>query len=432
MILIYHILTTLIFFLVLPFLPLVYLLSEKRRANLLQRFGGCTGFKKKQAGAFRVWVHGLSVGEVRSALPFVLSLKKRKPKAEIIFTASTKTGFDTARQLFEGDKDALVSQIGYFPFDIWVSVLRICHLIEPDVVCLVETDIWPGFLHQMKQQKIPVVLVNARLSKRSLNGYLRMGRFYSLFFSSLSHIMAQTSLDAKRFKRVGVLETCLSTMGNIKFDQAPLSLEKSEISQLKTRFGIQAQDQIWIAGSTHEGEEKILLDAFSAVKKSIPNLKLILAPRDPKRSERIMGQISSPPHHPVLFSQLTPGKEDHDLIVLDKIGELSRTYAVCDLAFIGGSLLPFGGHNPLEPAMFGKPILFGSHMTDFIEIADLLMTEQGAHRVETISQIHSKLQGILQDPVLAKQMGDASYRVFSGNTGAVDRTLTKMEDLHFV
>ncbi len=431
MILIYHILTTLIFFLVFPFFPIVYLVSKKRRANLLQRLGVCTGFKKKRAGAFRIWVHALSVGEVRSALPFVQSLKKRKPRAEIIFTASTKTGFDTAQQLFRGDKDVLVSQIGYFSFDVWILVLRIYHLIEPDIICLIETDIWPGFLHQMKQQKIPVVLINARLSKRSLTGYLRMGRFSSLFFSPLSHIMAQTSLDAQRFKRVGALETSLSVMGNIKFDQAPMDLDKQALLKLKVRFGIQDQDQIWIAGSTHEGEEKILLEVFTSVKKNIPNLKLILAPRDPKRSEKFMGQIPSP-LHPVLFSQLKPGTGNHDLILVDTMGLLAKTYAICDLAFIGGSLLPFGGHNPLEPAMFGKPILFGPHMTDFMEIADLLKDEKGALVVETKSQIQAKLEGILEDPVLEKQMGAASYRVFSGNTGAVDRTLKKMEDLHFV
>ena len=211
-----------------------------------------------------------------------------------------------------------------------------------------------------------------------------------------------------------------------------MDLDKQALSNLKARLDIQSQDLIWIAGSTHEGEEKILLDAFAAVKKSIPNLKLILAPRDPKRGEQIMGQISSSSHHPVLFSQLTPGKGDHDIIVVDRMGLLAIAYAVCDLAFIGGSLLPFGGHNPLEPAMFGKPILLGPHTTDFLEIADLLMAEKGARRVETASQIQAELQGILKDSVLAKQMGDACYRVFAGNTGAVDRILKRMEDLHFV
>ena len=211
-----------------------------------------------------------------------------------------------------------------------------------------------------------------------------------------------------------------------------MNLDKQESLKLKARFGIGDQDQVWVAGSTHEGEEKFLLEAFTSVKKNIPNLKLILAPRDPKRSEQIMGQIPFSSHHPVLFSQLKPGKGDHDVIVVDQMGLLAMTYAVCDLAFIGGSLLPFGGHNPLEPAMFGKPILFGPHMTDFMEIADLLVDGKGAHRVETASQIQAKLQRIFEDPVLAKQMGDAGYRVFFGNTGAVDRTLKRMEDLHFV
>jgi 3-deoxy-D-manno-octulosonic-acid transferase len=429
MIFIYHILSTLVFFLALPVFPLVYLGSEKRRANLLQRLGIYTRFKRKAPGTFRIWVHALSVGEVRSALPFVLALKKRKPRAQIIFTASTKTGFDTAQQLFCSDNDVSVT-LGYFPFDFWGAVLRVKNLIEPDLVCLIETDCWPGFLHQMKRQKVPVVLINARLSKRSLNGYLRMGWFSSLFFSALTHTMAQTPLDAQRFKRVGVQETCLSTMGNIKFDQRPLDLDKQGISALKERFGIRPRDRVWIAGSTHEGEETLLLAAFASAKKSMPNLKLILAPRDPKRSEKLMGQMSS--HHPVLFSQLKQNTGPHDLILIDSMGLLAISYAICDLAFIGGSLVPQGGHNPLEPAMFGKPVLFGPHMTDFLEVADLLVDEKGALRVETASQLQATLEGILGNPVLAEEMGGNSYRFFSKNAGAVARTIKKMEDLHLV
>jgi 3-deoxy-D-manno-octulosonic-acid transferase len=145
-----------------------------------------------------------------------------------------------------------------------------------------------------------------------------------------------------------------------------------------------------------------------------------------------MGQMSSPLHRPVLLSQVTKDSQAHDLIVVDEMGLLAMAYAVCDIAFIGGSLLPFGGHNPLEPAMFGKPILLGPHMTDFLEITDLLVAEQGACKVETASQIRAQLQEILQDPGRSKQMGDACYRVFSGNIGAVDKILKKMEALHFV
>ena len=372
------------------------------------------------------------MGEVKSAVPFVCALKKNRPEARIIFTASTKTGFDTAQQLFCSKQGSLVSQMGYFPLDFWVSMLRVCRLIQPDLVCLIETDIWPGFLDQMRRHNIPVALINARLSERSLNGYLRMGRFASLFLSSLSHVMAQTPLDAHRFETAGVLNSHISILGNIKFDQTLITLDESEISTLKARFGILDQERVWIAGSTHEGEEAILLAAFAAVKKNIPHLKLILAPRDPKRSEKLLGQIPCTPHPPVLFSEIRTGVQKHDILVVDTMGLLAMAYAICDLAFIGGSLLPFGGHNPLEPAMFGKPVLFGPHMTDFLQVADLLVDAKGALRVETRSQIQEKLEEILVNPVLAKQMGEAGFKVFSQNAGAVVRTVKKMEALGFV
>lgn len=436
MILMYHILWTLVFFLALPVLPLVYLLSEKRRANLLQRLGICIGFGEKKPGSFRIWVHALSVGEVRSSLPFVHALKKKRPSAQIVFTASTKTGFETARQLFRADNGVPVT-LGYFPFDFWVSVLRVCKVVEPDLVCLIETDCWPGFLHHMKRKKIPVVLINARISKGSLNGYLKLKGVCPLFFSNLSHIMAQTSLDAQRFKQIGVGESNLSVMGNIKFDQPLIHLDESAVLNLKARFGIRDQEVVWIAGSTHEGEETILLTAFALVKKNYPNLKLILAPRDPNRSEKLMGQIASSPHQPVLFSQLKqgPGHPDiilPDIILIDSMGLLATAYAICDVAFIGGSLVPMGGHNPLEPALFAKPILLGPHMTDFLEVSELLVAAKGAVQVASVSQIQTCLEEVLGNDAVSKQMGADSFQVFSENTGAVDRTLEKMEALHFV
>lgn len=426
---IYYILSSLLFLMALSFLGIVYLVWEKRRANLFQRLGVFTGFKKKRSNTFRIWIHALSVGEVRSAAPFVLSLKKRIPQAEIILTASTKTGFDTAQQIFFQDTP-LVAQIGYFPLDFWLSVKRVSHRIEPDLVCLIETDLWPGFLHHMKRQKVPVVLINARLSQRSLKGYLFLGRFSALFFSALSHIMVQTPMDAQGFRRIGVAESCLSVMGNIKFDQVAELMDDSRMAELKSSFGIGDQDQVWIAGSTHEGEEAPVIHAFMALKKNMPHLKLILAPRDPKRSEKLMDLAAS--LSPILLSQLKPGAKNHDLVFIDSLGKLASAYAICDAAFIGGSLVPLGGHNPLEPAMFGKPILFGPHMTDFSQVAGLLVKEKGACQLETGSEIQAQLERILTNPVLAAQMGEASYQVFTANSGAVDRILNKMEDLGFV
>ncbi len=428
--LVYHILSGIGFFLALPFLGLVYLLSKKRRATLFQRMGVLTGFETKKSGTFRIWVHALSVGEVRSAVPFVLALKKRYPLAEIVFTTATKTGFDTAQQLFCRSTTPLVSQIGYFPMDFWFPVLRVSHLIEPDLVCLVETDLWPGFLWHMKQRKVPVVLINARLSMRSLKGYLALGRVSSLFFSSLSHIMAQTSMDAHGFRKMGLEAASVSVTGNIKFDQAPDVMDESRRAKLRTDFGIGVQDRVWIAGSTHAGEEALIVEAFAVLKKQIPTLKLIIAPRDPKRSGVLMDLAA--PLSPILLSQLKPGGGNHDIVFIDSLGKLATAYAICDAAFIGGSLIPQGGHNPLEPAIFGKPILFGPHMTDFSQVARLLMEAKGACQVKTRLDLQARLEEILTNPVLAAQMGGANFQVFSAHAGAVDRTLNKMEALGFV
>ncbi|MBU1696159.1 MAG: 3-deoxy-D-manno-octulosonic acid transferase, partial [Proteobacteria bacterium] len=350
---------------------------------MVSRFGLGTGLKPKQAGKKRIWIHALSVGEVISSLPFVKGLREKHKDLDIIFTASTKTGFDMAEQLFLKKDKILTDQLGYFPFDLGWSVKKISRSLEPDAVVIVETDLWPNFLYEMEKSKVPVVLINARLSKRSLKGYLFFRKFSSMVFSSLTQIMAQTPLDKKRFQLLGIDKRKISVPGNIKFDQEQANIDEPKMAKLKARFGIQDQDRVWIAGSTHEGEEPIFLDAFASVKKKIPNLKLILAPRDPKRSEKLIRQIPSHPYHPVLFSQLKLGMKNHDLIFIDRIGLLATSYAICDIAFIGGSMVPQGGHNPLEPAMFGKPVLFGPHMTDFLQVSNLLVKEKGACRVET-------------------------------------------------
>ena len=396
------------------------------------RLGYRTGLRQRQDGKKRIWVHALSLGEVISVMPFVKALKAKNKELDIVFTASTKTGFDMARQLFLKEKERLVDQLGYFPFDLGHCVKKVSRKITPDAVVLVETDLWPNFLYEMKKNKIPVILINARLSKRSLNGYLFFRKFSFMLFSYLSHIMAQTPLDKKRFHSLGINRTKISVVGNIKFDQELANIDEPKMAKLKARFGIQDRDRVWIAGSTHEGEEPIVLDAFASVKKKIPGLKLILAPRDPKRSKKLIKQIPSHPYHPVLFSQLKPGIKNHDLIFIDRIGLLATSYAICDIAFIGGSMVPQGGHNPLEPAMFGKPILFGPHMTDFLQVSDMLVEKFGACRVETTSELEGKLEEILKSPDLAAQMGEACHRVFAGNAGAVDRIINKMEDLNLV
>ena len=211
---------------------------------MLSRFGFRTDFKPKQAGKKRIWIHALSVGEVISALPFVKALKEQFKDLDIVFTASTKTGFDMADQLFLkkmflNKEAALVDQLGYFPFDLGYCVKKVSRQIEADAVVLVETDLWPNFLYEMGKKEIPVVLINARLSKHSLNGYLFFKKFSSMFFSSLTGIMAQTPLDEERFQRIGIDKRKISVVGNIKFDQPVADMSQARIDSIRDRFGIQ-------------------------------------------------------------------------------------------------------------------------------------------------------------------------------------------------
>ena len=425
MMLLYHILVSAGFVFVLPFLPFVWLASEKRRANLVQRLGIKTGIQKKSGFQKRIWIHALSVGEVRSALPLVTAVRQRYPKMQIIFTTTTRTGFDTAQHLFCRPGDTLVSQIAYFPFDLPWAVARVRHLISPDLVCLVETDLWPGFLHSMLQNNIPVVLANARLSEKSFNQYRRLGRAGALFFSGLSHVLVQTRGDQDRFEALGLPKDRLTVAGNIKFDQPLLNLDQKQKAEIRAWFGIHKNDRLWIAGSTHQGEESMLLAVFQQVQQTVPGLKLVVAPRDPSRCAQVADAMARQGCRPRLLS-MTRRQPDHTpVMLLDCLGVLSSAYAVCDAAFIGGSLAAFGGHNPLEPAMFKKPVVFGPHMDDFSGIVELLLDRNAACQVADRDGLARAIQMLLTRPGLAADMGNRAFQVCEKNVGAVDRTLDR-------
>jgi 3-deoxy-D-manno-octulosonic-acid transferase len=429
MIWVYYALISAGFILMLPFLPLVWLLSVKRRANLLQRLGWCTGIQKRSGSPKPIWIHALSVGEVTSALPLVLAVSRQFPEIPIVFTASTRTGYDTAHALFCRTDSPLVSQIAYFPFDLPWAVARVRRQIDPAWVCLVETDLWPGFLHAMRRKNIPVVLVNARLSLRSFHGYRRLGPAKSLFFSTLTLVAVQTRQDLVRFNALGIPESRLTLAGNIKFDQPVAGLQEAEKKDLENWFHITDSDRLWIAGSTHPGEELILWQVFQQVRQKVPDLKLVLALRDPARSRQVAGEISQNGGAPVLLSGVRNQPQDAPVMLLDCLGVLAKAYAVCDVAFIGGSLVPSGGHNPLEPAVFGKPVLFGPHMEDFAEVAELLAARKGAVQVANAESLACHLMDLLTQPDRAAEMGHNAFSVLQENAGAVGRTLEVLSQL---
>lgn len=422
----------------LPVLLPYMLLSPKRRQTLLYKLGwkvpptlSENGIQKMGNGQ-RVWIHALSVGEVIAVKPLVSELKRRLI-GNILFSASTLTGYDIAcKQL----KDQ-VAGIFYSPYDMRSAVNRTLDRIRPSLTVIVETDTWPNMISNLRDRNIPVLLVNARLSDRSLKGYRRFNFITSILFRQLNKICVQSDADAHRYVQLGVPEGNLIVTGNLKFDQSYPSLSETEIADLKNNLGINPEARIIVAGSTHEGEEEIVGAAFSRLRNEYPNLVLINAPRDPNRSDHISQQYTVAGLKPCLLSEINPLKTDKsvNVIIIDAIGMLVRLYAISDISIIGGSLLDIrgiGGHNPLEPAAFAKPVIFGENMRNFRQIASLLKSAGSILKATDADQLTVSLRSLLDDRKLANRTGQKAYQVFSANKGAVtmtvDQVLQHLED----
>ncbi len=429
MIRVYNIAVAATLLLALPLLLPYIVLSAKRRRVFLRRLAlvrPSIGFRTGPPTGKPLWVHGLSVGEVLAGVPLVHGLASQYPHRPIVFSASTLGGYEMARQKL-GDATAAVF---FFPYDLPMAVKRMAAWITPGVVIIVETDIWPNFLSEMQRREVPVILANAKLSNRSFAGYRRVAAFSTSLFAMLTKICCQTREDATRFNRLGVTNDRIEVTGNIKFDQSEDPPETEEMASLRTTLKSEKRRPVWVAGSTHEGEEAIIRQAFALVKTDHPDLQLIVAPRDPSRAGAVVRLFNAAGFGTVSLSALsgsTPTPLGRiDVVVIDILGILKNLYALADVALVGGSLLQIrgiGGHNPLEPAAHAKPILFGPYMTNFGEIATMLTRAGGALQVTDAHALHVTVNDLLQDPDRAHRMGQNARRVLDANRGAVARTM---------
>ncbi len=412
----------------LPFL----VTSRKRRKTVLQRlfFGLSREIRPKgraAAGQQTIWVHALSLGEVVSAVPLVMELERIFGKEKIVFSASTLTGFETAACRLEPH----VRQVFFFPYDILFSVIRAVNRVAPDVVIIVETDLWPNFMARLKSKAIPALLVNARLSGRSTAGYRRVPSIIRPLVNAFRSICVQSREDADRFIALGAHPERVLVTGNLKFDQPVTTLSGREAEKLRQTFHLQAGDRVIVAGSTHPGEEESLLEGVVRLKEHHPELKLVIAPRDPERAAAVKTLAVAHGLKARCLGEL--GKQGTlgmlDVVVIDRIGILGRTYAIGDLAFVGGSLVNAGGHNPLEAAAFGKPVLFGQDMSDFQQVARWLVDGGGAVTVTDADSFTKQAQRLLVNAELARSVGKNARRVFAANSGAVQRTIAQVRNI---
>jgi 3-deoxy-D-manno-octulosonic-acid transferase len=382
----------------------------KYRGGLTQKLGRLRKSVMRVINGTRpIWVHAVSVGEVMAAHPLIRELKKKYPDRKLILSTVTVTGHYTARRRVP-EADAVF----YFPFDFPWVVRRVIKGINPVIVLVAETELWPNFFRELKRAGIPSAVINGRISPNSHRNYLKFKSFFSQVFGNVTLFCMQSEEDGARIKDIGADPEKVLITGNLKFDQ------KIPTAQL-VPVTIPKGNRVITAGSTHRGEEAVLLDVFTRLREKFPRLTLIIAPRHPERFDEVEGIVNSAGYE--CQRRTTIRGPVQDVLLLDTIGELRVFYSLCDIAFVGGSLVKVGGHNLLEPAAMKKPVVFSRFMFNFKEISEALMSAGGGIMVKDKGELYLRLDELLSDPQRAKGMGERAYRVIEANSGSAKRTI---------
>lgn len=367
-----------------------------------------------------IWLHALSVGEVKSALPLLSALGERFPELPRYLSVATAQGLAVANDSLAGDP-----QVSLFvrPLDLPWAVRRLLDCLRPRLFCLVEGDIWPNWQWGLGARGVPRLLVNGRVSPRTYRGYRRLGTLARALWDGFDRVLVQTKVDYERLLKVGVPAKRLAVGGNLKFDSAPAPLDKAQREALAAELGLTGRP-VLIAGSTHPGEEEPCLDAYETIKDEHPDAALIIAPREISRGEAVARLARDRGLSAARVSQGPPPPGSH-VVVLDVLGVLARAYALASVSFVGGSLVPVGGHNLLEPAAQGVPAVFGPITHNFLEMAKELEAAGGGVRLIKGSELANVWRGLLREPLRAKAMGEAGLEFCQAHRGAVKRAVSE-------
>lgn len=402
---------------------LLYLLTPLVIARLLWRSREIRGYRERIGERFglvprtpegvAVWVHAVSVGESLAALPLIRRLVERHGERRVWVSATTPTGSERIRA-------ALGEQVihTYAPYDLPGSVARFLDRARPAQVVIMETELWPTLFRQLRRRGIPLTIANARLSPRSFAGYSRVAGFARSTLADTTRIAAQSALDAQRFTALGAPR--VEVLGNLKFDIDPPAAQLEAGRALRARLG--ASRPTWIAASTHEGEESAALAAHTAILRRFPDALLILVPRHPQRFDEVARAIEK---SGLAFERRSATSDVARAQVLlgDSLGEMWMYLAASDAAFVGGSLVPVGGHNVLEPAALALPVLFGPHMHNFLPARELLLESGAAQELATAQALGPALLTLLSDPAARARRGEAGSAAVLANRGALERLL---------
>ncbi len=366
-----------------------------------------------------IWVHAVSVGETIAAAPLVKASLRRNPDIPILMTAMTPTGSARARALF-GDR----VHYAFSPYDTPGAVRRFVGRVRPRALVIMETELWPNMIALSRQREVPIFLINARLSSRSARGYERVASLVRPLLRSISWIAAQAEEDAGRFLRIGATPESVSVTGSIKFDVEVSDEVRAESSGLRAALG--ADRPVWIAASTHDGEDRQILEAHQQILEHFPNALLMIVPRHPERFDDVARLIDAMGLSLVLRSQSGSdggGKVGSEVYLGDTMGELLMLYGASDVAFVGGSLIERGGHNPLEPAAWGIPVVSGPHIFNFETIYDRLDSGQGLFITDSAESLAQCVVHLFSDKSSAQKAGHNALAVVNANRGALEKVV---------
>ncbi len=372
------------------------------------------------AHAYTVWLHAVSVGEAQAAVPLVRKLIARDARARIVLTTMTPTGAAHVRDKLG---DAVTHY--YVPYDLPGAVRRFLQRARPRLVIIMETELWPNIYHYCAARGIPLILANARLSERSARRYAHVRSLVSETLHQVTAIAAQSAPDAERMIVLGAPRERVCVTGSIKFD---IKLQASLREQAAVlRRGLGTERALWIAASTHEGEEELILDAFDTVKQALPHSLLVLVPRHPERFAKVAALCRKRDLRTVLRSEGRACDERTDVFIGDSMGELPLFYAASDVAFVGGSLTPVGGHNLIEPAALGLPLITGPHMFNFTEVSRLLREAGAVTEIANVAELATAVLRYLQDANLRHAVGERGRRLVEQNRGALQKLIELLD-----
>lgn len=402
-----------------PILLAILYWPKKGKPGFGKRWPEHLGLVPRSSQQNPLWLHAVSVGEIIAATPLIKAIKAEHPKLPILITTTTRTGADLAEKL----GDLIVHR--YAPLDFPWAVALFLRRMQPRALLIMETELWPNWLHACAKRQLPVMVLNARLSARSASRYKRFHAIFRLLSNNISHIACQYPADAQRFAELGVSKEKLSVTGSIKFDIDYGIEVQQQGQQLRMQLGIERP--VWIAASTHEGEDEQILAAHKRLLTKLPNALLILVPRHPQRFAQVAELVKQ--------QSLTLVRRTQSRLVIDSqvylgdtMGELPIMLAAADITFVGGSLIPRGGHNLLEPAALAKPVLTGPSIFNFTDIYQRLLEQDALIKVSDATVLADTLITLFTDKPRRQQLGNHALDVVNQNKGSINKTLQSMQD----